>query len=157
MAYTRRDPREQGMGQLAQEGSSCVSFNIRKAARTVTQLYDERLRPLGIRSTQLSILGKTMALQPVTVTHLAKATLTDRTTLTRNLSLLEKQGLIRLECGEDRREREVLLTERGRDLLAQVYPIWKQVQVEVAKRFGSERLARLLAELSALVEVVKPS
>jgi DNA-binding MarR family transcriptional regulator len=138
------------MGPLAQEGSSCVSFNIRKAARTVTQLYDERLRPLGIRSTQLSILGKTMALQPVTVTHLAKATLTDRTTLTRNLSLLEKQGLIRLE-------REVRLTDQGRDLLAQVYPIWKEVQVEVAKRFGSERLARLLAELAALVEVVKPS
>jgi DNA-binding MarR family transcriptional regulator len=144
------------MGQLAQEGSSCVSFNIRKAARTVTQLYDERLRPLGIRSTQLSILGKTMALQPVTVTQLAKATLTDRTTLTRNLSLLEKQGLIRLKRGEDRREREVLLTEQGRDLLARVYPIWKEVQVEVAARFGSERLARLLAELSALIEVVKP-
>src|SRR5215475_8730961 len=102
MAYTRRDPREQGMGQLAREGSNCVSFNIRKAARTVTQLYDERLRPIGIRSTQLSILGKTMALQPLTVTQLAKATLTDRTTLTRNLHLLETQGLIQLERGEDR-------------------------------------------------------
>ena len=156
MSNTSRDIIQQRMGQLAQEGSSCVSFNIRKAARAVTQLYDERLRPFGLRSTQLSILGKTLALQPVTVTRLAEATVTDRTTLTRNLRLLEQQGHIQVGQGPDRREREVRLTERGRDVLAQVYPIWKEVQAEMATRFGSERLARLLAELSALVEVARP-
>jgi DNA-binding MarR family transcriptional regulator len=142
---------------LAQEGSSCVSFNIRKAARAITQMYDERMRPFGIRSTQLSILAKTLILEPVTVTRLAEATVTDRTTLTRNLRLLEKQGLIQVDMGNDRREREVRLTNRGREVLAQVYPIWKEVQIEVAKRFGGERLARLLSELSALVAVAKPS
>jgi DNA-binding MarR family transcriptional regulator len=156
MPNTRRDTIQQRMGQLAQEGSSCVSFNIRKAARAVTQLYDERMRPFGLRSTQLPILGKTLVLQPVTVTRLAEATVTDRTTLTRNLRLLEQQGLIQVDRGHDRREREVRLTDRGRDVLAQVYPIWQEVQAEVATRFGSERLARLLAELSALVEVTKP-
>ena len=157
MSNTRRDTIQQRMGELAQEGSSCVSFNIRKAARAVTQLYDERMRPFGLRSTQLSILGKTLILEPVTVTHLAEATVTDRTTLTRNLRLLEKQGLIRVGMGNDRREREVRLTDRGREVLAQVYPIWKDVQVEVAKSFGSERLARLLSELSSLVKVAMPS
>jgi DNA-binding MarR family transcriptional regulator len=58
--------------------------------------------------------------------------------------------------GKDRREREVRLTDRGRDALAHVYPVWKEVQAEVAQRFGSARLARLLAELSALVEVARP-
>jgi DNA-binding MarR family transcriptional regulator len=157
MSNTRRDARQQRLGQLAQEGSSCVSFNIRKAARAVTQLYDEQMRPFGLRSTQLSILAKTLILAPVTVTRLAEATVTDRTTLTRNLRLLEQQGHIRVGRGQDRREREVRLTDRGRDALARVYPIWKEVQVEVAKRFGSARLARLLAELAALVEVAKPS
>jgi predicted metal-binding membrane protein len=69
------------MGQLAREGASCVSFNIRKAARAVTQLYDERMRPFGLRSTQLSILGRTLVLEPVTVTRLAEATGTDRTAM----------------------------------------------------------------------------
>ena len=151
MPNTIRDTIQERMGKLAQEGSSCVSFNIRKAARAVTQMYDERMRSFGLRSTQLSILAKTLILEPVTVTRLAEATVTDRTTLTRNLRLL------RVDMGNDRREREVRLTDRGRDVLAQVYPIWKEVQVEVAKRFGSERLARLLSELSALVEVAKPS
>jgi DNA-binding MarR family transcriptional regulator len=157
MSNTRRDTIQQRMGQLAQEGSSCVAFNIRKAARAVTQLYDERMRPCGLRSTQLSILAKTLILEPVTVTRLAQATVTDRTTLTRNLSLLEQQGLIRVDMGSDRREREVRLTDRGRDVLAQVYPIWREVQAEVAQHFGHERLARLLAELSALIEVARPS
>jgi DNA-binding MarR family transcriptional regulator len=157
MANTMRDTAEQRMGKLAQEGSSCVSFNIRKAARAVTQLYDERMRPFGLRSTQLPILGKTLVLEPVTVTRLAEATMTDRTTLTRNLSLLQKQGLIQVDMGNDRRERQVRLTDRGRDVLAQVYPIWKEVQAEVAKRFGDERLARLLSELSALVKVTRLS
>jgi DNA-binding MarR family transcriptional regulator len=157
MSNTRRDAIQQRMGQLAQEGSSCVAFNIRKAARAVTQLYDEQMRPSGLRSTQLSILAKTLILEPVTVTRLAEATVTDRTTLTRNLRLLQKQGHIRVSMGHDRREREVRLTDRGREVLAHVYPIWKEVQVEVAKRFGSARLARLLSELSALVEVAKPS
>ena len=93
----------------------------------------------------------------MTVTRLAEATVTDRTTLTRNLRLLEKQGLIQVDLGHDRREHEVRLTERGREVLAHVYPIWKEVQDEMAKRFGSKRLARLLVELSALVEVAKPS
>jgi DNA-binding MarR family transcriptional regulator len=156
MANTGRYTVQQRMGQLAQEGSSCVSFNIRKAARAVTQLYDERMRPFGLRSTQLPILGRMLILEPVTVTHLAKATMTDRTTLTRNLRLLEHQGLIQVDRGKDRREREVRLTDRGREVLAQVYPVWKEVQAEVAKRFGRERLARLLSELSALVEVARP-
>jgi DNA-binding MarR family transcriptional regulator len=156
MSNTRRDTIQQRMGELAQEGSSCVSFNIRKAARTVTQLYDERMRPFGLRSTQLSILAKTLILQPVTVTRLAEATVTDRTTLTRNLRLLEQQGLIQVDMGKDRREREVRLTDRGREAMAHVYPIWTEVQAEVAQRFGSARLERLLAELSALVEVARP-
>jgi DNA-binding MarR family transcriptional regulator len=146
----------QRMSQVAQESSSCISFNIRKAARAVTQLYDERMRPFGLRSTQLPILGTTLVLEPVTVTRLAKATVTDRTTLTRNLRLLEQQGLIQIDRGHDRRAREVRLTDRGREVLAQVYPVWKAVQAEVATRFGRERLARLLSELSTLVEVTRP-
>lgn len=157
MSQTRRDTIQQRMGRLAQEESTCVAFNIRKAARAVTHLYDKRMRPAGVRSTQLPILGKTLILEPVTVTRLAEATVMDRTTLTRNLSLLEKQGLIQVDRGNDRREREVRLTDRGREVLAQVYPIWKEVQAEMARRFGSERLARLLSELSALVEVARPS
>ncbi len=157
MSKPRLDTTQQRIGKLAQERSSCICFNIRKAARAVTQLYDEKVRPFGLRCTQLSILGMTLSLEPVTVTHLAEATVTDRTTLTRNLGLLEQQGLIRIDMGNDRREREVSLTDRGREVLTHMYPIWKEVQAKMVKRFGSERLARLLSDLTALVEVTRLS
>ena len=105
---------------------------------------------------ELAICGQTLLLEPVTVTHLADVAVTDRTTVTRNLRLLEPQGLIRIDRGEDRRDRGVRLTDRGRDILAHVYPLWNEVQAQVAARFGSERFARLLSDLSALVEVARP-
>lgn len=148
---------QQRARMLREEGPSCTCFNLRKAARAITQFYDGVMRGTGIRTTQLSLLTVVMARQPVTVTRLARASVTDRTTLTRNLQLLEKQGLIRLETGGDRRERTVTLTDRGREALAGAYPKWKEAQAQVAQRVGQERLQRLLSDLSALVAATKAS
>ncbi|MDQ3959981.1 MAG: MarR family winged helix-turn-helix transcriptional regulator, partial [Pseudomonadota bacterium] len=65
---------------------------MRKVTRAVTQLYDEMLRPAGLRGTQFSLLVVVRMAGPVDVTHLAELTVMDRTTLTRNLELLQKQG-----------------------------------------------------------------
>jgi len=121
----------------------------------VTQLYDEVLRPTGLRITQFSILGATMAMEPITVTRLAEATVTDRTTLTRNLKLLEKQGLIRVAPGNDRREREVALTSRGRQALVRTLPLWEKAQAHVVEGLGEERWKDLRQELSAVVSLTR--
>jgi DNA-binding MarR family transcriptional regulator len=121
----------------------------------VTQLYDEVLRPTGLRITQFSILGATMAMEPITVTRLAEATVTDRTTLTRNLKLLEKQGLIRVAQGNDRREREVALTSRGRQALVRTLPLWEKAQAHVVEGLGEERWKDLREELSAVVSLTR--
>jgi DNA-binding MarR family transcriptional regulator len=104
---------------------------------------------------ELAIRGQTLLLEPVTVTHLTEVAVTDRTTVTRNLRLLEPQGLIRIDRGEGRRERAVRLPDRGRDILAPVDPIWTEVQAQVATRFGGDRFPRLLSNLSALLEVTR--
>jgi DNA-binding MarR family transcriptional regulator len=104
---------------------------------------------------ELAIRGQTLLLEPVTVTHLTEVAVTDRTTVTRNLRLLEQEGLIRIVRGEGRRERAVRLPNRGRDILAPVDPIWTEVQAQVATRFGGDRFPRLLSNLSALLEVTR--
>ena len=139
------------------KGAECACGSLRKAARAVTQLYDEALRPTGLRITQFGILGATMAMQPVTVTRLAEETVTDRTTLTRNLRLLEEQGLIRVETGNDRREREVTLTDRGREALVKALPNWQKAQAYVVKGLGEGRWKALREELSALISVARAS
>jgi DNA-binding MarR family transcriptional regulator len=141
--------------QLTTEGKLCVCFNLRKAARAVTQLYEAALRPTGLRATQLGILGAIMAFGPVTITQLAEGLVTDRTTLTRNLRLLQRKGLITEEPGPDRRQHRLVLTKKGRDVLDQVYPLWKAIQGKLTKRLGDTRVERLLADLDAVVDTVK--
>lgn len=133
----------------------CVCGNIRKTARAVTQLYDEVLRPTGLRVTQFGILGATRAMEPVTLTRLADATVTDRTTLTRNLRILEKQGLLRVKAGVDRREREVTLTNKGRTALVRGLPLWQEAQVRVVQGLGEERWKALRDGLSAVVSLAR--
>lgn len=135
---------------VTKKGQMCACFNVRKTARVVTQLYDEALRPTGLRVTQFSLLMATKNLERVTVTRLAKMGVMDRTTLTRNLQPLEKQGLIRIESGEDRRERQVTLTPRGQQALAKAFPLWEKAQARVAEGFGQERLQQLYTELADL-------
>ena len=139
------------------KAGECVCGSLRKASRAVTQLYDEALRPTGLRITQFGILGTTVAMEPVTVTRLAGVTVTDRTTLTRNLKLLEKQGLIRVNSGNDRREREVTLTAQGREAVIKAYPLWQKAQHQVVNSLGEERWKVLQQELSAVVSLTRGS
>src|SRR4051812_38930012 len=88
----------------------CTCFNLRKAARAVTQLYDEVMRPTGLRATQFSLLSVVWIAGRISITALAEAAVMDRTTLKRNLELLERAGLVRIQPGEDARVREVSLT-----------------------------------------------
>ena len=135
--------------------ANCACFNIRKAARAVTQMYDEMLRKTGLRATQYSILQVTMRIGPATVMRLAEVLVTDRTTLTRNLALLENQGFVAITEGEDRREHEVTITEGGRKVLAKAYPLWREAQEKMAGRMGGDRFERLLSDLSKMVAAAK--
>jgi DNA-binding MarR family transcriptional regulator len=128
---------------------------VRKAARAVTQLYEEVLRPSGLRATQFSLLMATRVLGPVTVVKLAQATVMDRTTLTRNLQILEKRGLIAINPGEDRREREVTLTASGMEALAAAIPLWEAAQNRVRQGLGEEKMHNLLDDLSEIISLAK--
>ena len=135
--------------------AQCVCGSVRKAARAVTKIYDDALRPAGIRITQLGILGVAVRIGPVTVTQLAEVTLTDRTTLTRNLKLLEKKGLVQIGPGSDQREREITITERGRDTLRVAYPLWQEVQAKVIEALGADRWDMLRDGLAAVASLGK--
>ncbi len=136
-------------------GRSCACANLRKAARLVTQLYDESIRPSGLRGTQFGLLMAVKGLGPVTVTKLAKSTMMDRTTLGRNLKPLEKRGLIRIETGEDHRMREITLTDKGLEALMKALPLWKKAQSHMVEGLGEERLNSLLNDLAAVASVAR--
>lgn len=134
---------------------ACVCGSVRRAARAITQLYDAMLRPSGLRITQFGILGAAAAMSPITLTRLANATVTDRTTLTRNLRLLEEQGLIRVDAGGDRREREISITRDGTDALQRAFPLWQKAQAQVISGLGPKRLKTLQGELAAATALLR--
>jgi DNA-binding MarR family transcriptional regulator len=131
--------------------ATCACFNIRKAARAMTQLYDDVLRPTGLRNTQFTLLMLLRGHGPMSMNRLAEAALTDRTTLTRNLALLAEQGLVRIGLGEDARVRVVELTEAGDEAADAAFPLWQKAQALISRRMGHDGLTRLLTELSAAI------
>ena len=141
---------------MSQVPGACAHFNLRRADRVMTRLYDEMLRPSGLKSTQFTLLAAVRLKGPVTVNGLAEAIVMDRTTLTRNLRPLKKEGWISVEPGKDRRVREVSLTEEGRRVLDKAYPLWREAQTRVSERLGGERLEHLLGDLAATVEAIRP-
>jgi DNA-binding MarR family transcriptional regulator len=130
---------------------SCTCFNLRKAARAVTQMYDEVLRPSGLRATQFSLLMLIRGLGPISITDLAEKAVMDRTTLKRNVELLERDGLVRIEPGEDARVREVRVTAAAESRLKEALPLWQRAQAHLTKELGSDRTGRLLSDLAAAV------
>lgn len=136
---------------------NCVCFNLRKAARAVTQVYDEILRPTGLRATQHSLLQVLQIAGTVSVSQLAELAVMDRTTLARNLDLLEREGLVRIKPGEeDARVREVTLTEAAKKKLAAALPYWEKAQAQVTQRLGKGRSDQLLSDLFATVAAAEP-
>lgn len=142
------------MVKLGIVANTCACFNLRKASRTVTQLYDEILQPSGLLATQFTLLVAIAISCSATITRLSEELVMDRTTLTRNLKPLERQELIEIAPGQDQRTRVVTLTARGREALAKAIPLWEQAQASVVEGLGQNRWNTLLSNLSDTVLLV---
>jgi len=132
--------------------TNCTCFNLRKATRTVTQMYDEALKPAGLRATQMSVLAMIVGRGPLTMTGLADQLVMDRTTLTRNLKPLIAEGLVSTVAGPDKRQRLVQITDRGRQRFDETKPLWSEVQNRLADALGYGRWTGLLGHLDLVIE-----
>jgi DNA-binding MarR family transcriptional regulator len=143
-------------GGPASFAATCACFNIRKAARAVTGLYDAVLQPTKLRSTQATLLMASAAAGSPTISRLAALLVMDRTTLARDLKPLADQGLVRVTPGADRRTRRVQVTDAGRAKLREITPLWEQAQARiVAGGLGHERWGRLYDELQEVVRLAQ--
>ena len=133
---------------------TCAALNLRKAARIVTQLYDNALRPLGLRSTQLPILVTLAAHGALSVSDLADRLVLDRTTLLRNLRPLQRRGLIGVDRGEGKRSRRFTLTAAGGEAVAAALPLWAQAQARVMDGLGPTQSLRRQRSLSRVVSLL---
>ena len=120
----------------------CGCFNLRRAARRVTQVYDHALAPSGLKATQftlLAVLEGAEAGEGIAMTRLAEKLGMDRTTLTRNLGVVERDGLVTVRIGNDSRSRLVVLTAAGRIAFERAAPHWAEAQAELARHIGTDQ------------------
>jgi DNA-binding MarR family transcriptional regulator len=131
----------------------CTCGSLRKASRRVSQFYDTALAPVGIKSTQYSILTEIErgGGDPVTMSELAAAMVMDRSTLGHNLRPLERDELLILRLAkDDRRKRYVELTRKGKAMLQRARSLWRQAEGRFEMIFGKEPAAELRAVLLSI-------
>jgi DNA-binding MarR family transcriptional regulator len=131
---------------------TCICIELRNAANALTKLYDAQLVPAGISITQLSQLNHIYQQGKPTLKELAASTGLDRSTLGRNMRLLEQQGLVTISAGKDARTKVVSLTRQGQATLAEAAPLWIDMQSRLTEKLGPEKralLSELLTELTA--------
>lgn len=131
----------------------CHCHVVRRASRYVTGFYDEALAPAGLRLAQFSMLAQLSEDRGVALGELAELLGLDRTTATRNLKLLEREGLVRIGPAEgDARRKAIRLTEQGWAVLRRASPLWQAAQAAFEERHGAALVERLHAVLDALDE-----
>jgi DNA-binding MarR family transcriptional regulator len=134
----------------APQPETCTCLAVRQAARHITQIYDQHLLPVGLRTTQFSILAKLKQAGSMTINTLAVELVMDRTTLGRNILPLQREGLIEIAPGRsDRRSKELRLTAAGLQRLRAAVKCWTNAQEGFDEAFGATRAARFRATLRA--------
>ena len=123
--------------------AGCFCLASRQAARKITRLYDSHMQESGIRVTQFTILSHLMLRGEMPVGKLAGILGVERTTLTRNLALLEGERWISTRPGEDPRARIIAITAQGRGIVRRSFPHWSKAQAQVGKLLGADGQAAL--------------
>ena len=130
---------------------SCACTKVRMAARAVTRTYDDVLRPTGLRATQLSVLAAIAIDGAMSIAALAKFLGMDRSTLTRNLQPLQKDGLVSLGAEGWRRSRTLEITKTGRARLREAAPLWEKAQQILMRKLGPRHSASVMEGLDHLI------
>ncbi len=139
-------------GKLSED--ICTCGELRKAARAITLLYDNTFKSSGLLSTQFGVLQVLCEIDSIQITDLAGKLGMDRTTLTRNLSVLERDGFIKISQGIDHRTRIVTATQKGHVAVSKTILIWSEIQCKVKKKLGENSWRELMHNLTGLLKVI---
>lgn len=131
---------------------TCACFALRQAARQTTRLYETELSKAGLSPGQFSILSALVLHEELPFSVLAEELGLERTSLSRALRPLARDGRVTLSPEGPRRRRSARITPNGRRTYAEAFPFWQRAQAEAAQQFGSTDWPALAERLSRLSE-----
>lgn len=135
--------------------AKCAAGTLRRATRSITRVYDNRLANVGLTTTQFSILhALDKHEESVALSALADELVFERTSLYRALEPLEREGLIAITPGTGR-AKLVALTPKGVRRVAQALPHWRAAQEAFLAQFGRSAWNTLAAQLVEIVDIAR--
>jgi DNA-binding MarR family transcriptional regulator len=133
----------------------CACATLRRTARLVTQLYEEALRPIGIRATQFTLLQALKLAPGISQKQLAEVLGTDSTTLTRTLALLHKRGWLSARVGADRRALRLELAKAGEKQYERALPYWQSAQKRLKQALGDSNWNKMMDAVVRTAEAIR--
>jgi DNA-binding MarR family transcriptional regulator len=143
-----------GMKESITPALPCMCASLRRASRAVSSLYEEALRPLGLRATQFTVLQSLSLAGEVTQGVLGRMLAMDSTTLTRTLGIMVQHGWIKRNPGEDRREWRIQLSKAGEMQFKRALPHWQKAQTRLRTQLGNELSEALLKLTNQVTDAV---
>src|ERR1700730_15493779 len=122
---------------------TCIAVRLRLLNRVVTNLYDDALRPLGLKVSQLNILIVTAPLRLALPAQVCEILQLDASTLSRNVKPLQTHGWLEVVPDEDARTQPFRLTPQGKRLIEEAVPAWEEDQRQATELLGDEGIALL--------------
>jgi DNA-binding MarR family transcriptional regulator len=135
--------------------TECACFDLRRATRAVSRMYDDFLRDAGLNVTQFSLLRLIYAEKELSISTLGRYMVMDRTSITRALAPLERDRLIHSRSGADKRIRIVSVTNKGRKLVEGAEPKWRQAQEVLIETIGEDRWRAMCTLLRDTIRMVR--
>lgn len=133
-----KDSGKQAREAAQRVASQCLGGRLRSLTRTITRIYDEQLRPHGIKFSQMNILVQIALKGPITASQVAATLDFEKSTLSRNLKILEGNGWIRSYPGASGNSQLLETTALGNRLIREAGPAWARGQQQVVELFGEE-------------------
>jgi DNA-binding MarR family transcriptional regulator len=128
--------------------ATCISTRIRQLSRIITRVYDDAMRPLGITASQFTLLTQLAQQDGITAVEIGHALDIEKSTLSRNLKRLLKDGHITMDPPAGRRGRGLHLTPKGAQAIQLGYPVWREAQTRTVDVMGPESRSTLDAFLN---------
>ncbi len=129
--------KDEANARIDQIAAECVSVRLRMINRVVTNIYDDALRPFGLKISQMNILVAAAKMGTVRPTDLGEVLHLDPSTLSRNLDRMKARGWLEVvNDDQDARAQPIRLTRQGRTLLDKAASAWEPVQKKVTQLLG---------------------
>lgn len=128
--------------QCAQEmGGACIAMRSRVINRVISRIYDEALRPHGIKGSQMSILAVISGFGRAEPSEICRLLQLDASTLSRNVSRMKSKGWLNADPRSDRRAHRLELTANGERIIEEAFSSWQEAQNKVTSALGEENMA----------------